>query len=276
MKLLLYIFLLTISFDSYAQEPEKNELFTFRSRENGKIGYMNKNNKIVIKPQYATGTYFENNDYAAVSIKNGKTYKFAVIDLKGNYIIPFEEGYELISLNTEIENWILVVKNGKWGYINYKKEILIPLDYDNLGHFYGNLAFAQKNGKYGFIDSNNNTIIDFQFDWTINFGRIQPDGLRYVKVQKESKIGYINNKGELIAPYLYDSAKPFFKGVAVVKKGKKYGCINTKGKVIVPFNFEFITNYKKFIIAQKEFSSENEYYYNRQGEFIRIATKKKK
>lgn len=276
MKVLLYILFLIISFGSYSQESEKNKIFTFRSRENGKIGYVNKNNEIIIKPQYSTGTYFENNEYATVSIKNGNTEKFAVIDLKGNYIIPFEEGYELISLNTEIENWILVVKNGKWGYINYKKEILIPLEYDSLGHFYDNLAFAQKDGKYGFIDSNNKIIIDFEFDWTINFGRIQPDGLRYVKVEKESKIGYINSKGELVIPYLYDSANQFFQGVAVVRKGEKYGCVNTKGDIIVPFDFEFITNYEKFIIARKEFMSKNEYYYNRQGKFIRIETKKKK
>lgn len=276
MKAFLHILFLISSIISFSQELDKDEIFPFRSRVNGKIGYINWNSEIVIEPQYASGTYFEKDGYATVSIKNDSIEKFAVIDLKGNYFISFEEGYELISLNNEIENWILVIKDGKWGYINYDKEILIPLEYDSLGDFYGNLAYAQKDGKYGFVNSSNKIVIDFEYERAGDFSSIQSDGFRYARVENENKIGYINNKGILVIPYLYDYVQPIFKGIIIAKKDKKYGCINIKGDIIVPFEFEIIYHGENIIKARKELMSNKEYYYNRQGEFIGNGTMKKR
>lgn len=263
-----------ISLTSLAQESEKTEIFPFRSRANGKIGYMNENNEIIVQPQYSSGTYFGkdtyfgNEKYAAVSIENDSIEWFAVIDLKGNYFISFEEGYEFIGLKNTYESWILVFKDGKYGYINKKKEVLIPLEYDNLGDFYGGLAVAEKDSQYGFIDSTNCIIIDFQYDWASGFGNIQPDGLRYAMVEKAEKTGCINNKGILVVSFLYDFAYPFHRGIAVVKKDEKYGCVNTKGEILIPFDFEIINDSDDIIKARKEFTSKKEFYFDRQGTFI--------
>ncbi|MCK8481723.1 WG repeat-containing protein [Psychroserpens algicola] len=277
MKIILTTLFTSFVFFSFSQEFNQAEIFPFRSRDNGKIGYVNNEGEIIIEPKYSSGTYFDNEEYATVSIKNDSIKKFAVIDKNGNYLISFNEGYELISLNNNYEDWILVIKKDKWGYINYEKETIIPLEYEHLGDFYGDLAFAKKDGKYGFINSKNEIIIDFEFDWAFKFGAIQPNGLRYAKVEKNEKLGFINNKGILEVKLLYDFVYQFYKGIAIVKKENKYGCINTNGDIVVPFKYEFIDdNDGEIIKARKKFMSNKEYHYNRQGDFIGTAIKNKR
>jgi len=266
-KIIFIIFIIN-STTSFTQTLEENKLYAFRSHENGKIGYMNGKDEIIVKAQYWSGTYFEDKCCAAVSMEIDGVEKFAVIDSLGNYVISFDEGYDLISLENRIEHWILVVKNGKWGYVDYNNEVMIPLEYGHLGDFYDKLAYAEKNNKYGFIDALNNVIIDFQYDWTSHFGSVQADGLQYTIVELDDKVGYINNKGELAIEYEYDFGYQFSKGIAIVKKGKKYGCINLKGKLIVPFEYENIRSDDEKITARKEFRSDVEYYFSREGVFL--------
>jgi len=40
-----------------------------------------------------------------------------------------------------------VSKNGKWGFINKKGEIIIPLEYDNVTNFYENESKVSKGDK---------------------------------------------------------------------------------------------------------------------------------
>lgn len=272
MRILLTILGILISISSFTQELDKSEIVPFRSRKNGKVGYMNENNKIIVKPQYTSGTYFNNKKYATVSIGNDSLERYAVIDLKGNYFIGFDEGYEYLGLNYTFENWILISKAGKYGYMNEEKEILIPLEYEQLGGFFGQLAFAEKDSKYGYIDSVNRILIGFQFDKASNFGNLQPDGFRYAMVEKDYKNGYINNNGELVISFLYEEAYSFHNGLAVVKKDEKFGCVNTKGAVVIPFVFDHITNSGEIIKARKELTSSKEFYFDRQGTLIGTST----
>ncbi|RLG25198.1 WG repeat-containing protein, partial [Methanosarcinales archaeon] len=45
-----------------------------------------------------------------------------------------------------------VVKNGKYGFVDKKGKIVIPLKYDNAGSFSEGLAWVEKDGKEGFVD----------------------------------------------------------------------------------------------------------------------------
>jgi hypothetical protein len=274
LRFLFLIYCCLFSFESFAQDSLKDTLYPYRSKENGKIGYVNQKQEVIIPGQYASGTYFDEKPYAVVTLKNDSTELFAVIDTKGHYLISFDSGYELISLENNFKDWILVVKNGKWGYISTSKEMIIPMIYDHLGDFYGGLAHAKKDGKYGFIDSNNVVIIDFQFQWTMPFGSLQPDSFRYAEVEKDGKHGFINNQGKLVVPYIYDFAYPFHDGVAIVKKGDKYGCINTQGQLIVPFNYAIIQDEDDRLIARKSLMSDKEFYFDRSGKMMGTGKRK--
>jgi hypothetical protein len=53
-----------------------------------------------------------------------------------------------------------------------------------------------------------------------------------------NKVGYINEKGEIVIPFEYDGGWDFKKGVAPAKKNEKWGYINAKNEVVVPFTLD--------------------------------------
>src|SRR5829696_2738433 len=61
----------------------------------------------------------------------------------------------------------------------------------------------------------------------------------YAVVSFEGKFGYINQRGELLIPFIYDAANIFTEGIARVKLNGKYGFINTKNETVIPFEYEY-------------------------------------
>ena len=57
----------------------------------------------------------------------------------------------------------------KYGYINSKGQIVIPLVYDYAYTFEDGYARVKKDGKYGFIDENGNIAIDIKYDYVNPF-----------------------------------------------------------------------------------------------------------
>ncbi|RLI97118.1 MAG: hypothetical protein DRO96_01495 [Candidatus Aenigmatarchaeota archaeon] len=51
-----------------------------------------------------------------------------------------------------------VEKNGKWGFIDKKGKVVIPLEYDDAGSFSEGLAWVKKNRKLGFVDKKGNVV----------------------------------------------------------------------------------------------------------------------
>lgn len=57
-----------------------------------------------------------------------------------DYVYDFEEGLAL------------VVKDGKYGFVNKKGDIVIPLIYDDVCDFYGVFARVEKDGEIFYIN----------------------------------------------------------------------------------------------------------------------------
>lgn len=59
---------------------------------------------------------------------------------ESNYVMPYlYESMNIISYNDDLfKRCFIVKKNNKWGIINYKNEIVIPIQYDKLkvGQYY--------------------------------------------------------------------------------------------------------------------------------------------
>ena len=73
--------------------------------------------------------------------------------------------------------------HGKWGYIDRRGKLIVPLQWDDVWDFSGGLAAVKLNGKRG----------------------------------------YINGIGEVAIPLEWDSTSPFKNGEAIVKKaGREY------------------------------------------------------
>lgn len=86
------------------------------------------------------------------------------------------------------------------------------------------------------------------------------DGLSVVYKGKGEKYGFVNKKGEMFIPFIYDYVGNFEDGLAVVKENDKYGCIDPTGKIIIPIDYSLTDAInKKWSLKQKQKESKSEY-----------------
>ena len=137
------------------------------------------------------------------------------VDYHGKRVFLDEEGFGII----EIE--------GKYGYIDKNKNLVIKAVYDDAYPFYNGNAPAKMNGKWGLIDKKGKYIIEPEYDDIEAFH----EGLALVELH--GKNGYINRQGEMVIPMVYDQASVFQDGQALVSlDGKSFFHIDKQGKKI--------------------------------------------
>lgn len=133
---------------------------------------------------------------------------------------------------------VIFTKNKKMGVADSSGSIISPANYDYIKKFREGLAAFAKDGrayslgyidsKWGFMDEKGNEIIRHQFSniategfnnglCAISFDRADKSGTG------TDKWGYINTKGDLVIPAIYNYAGPFSEDIALVNQGNVYG-----------------------------------------------------
>ena len=79
--------------------------------------------------------------------------------------IAAKENEESDSIGEFHDGLAKIKKNGKWGFVNDKKEIIIQIDYDFADDFSEGLAPVKLNGKYGYIDKTGKNIIPINLNY---------------------------------------------------------------------------------------------------------------
>lgn len=125
------------------------------------------------------------------------------------------------------------LKDGKYGYRDRQRNVVIAPQFDFAGEFAGGLApvgvGAYPGTKWGYIDLQGKPVIKPQFDAAHGFS----EGMAAVKLG--GKLGYIDATGKLVVPAQFDEALPFENGrarVRIIAQG--YGYINKRGEFVVP------------------------------------------
>jgi len=135
--------------------------------------------------------------------------------------------------------------DSKYGYINKKGEIVVPIIYDVTEYFMGShdynfycgLTEVKQNNKYGFVDKNGVVKIPIIYDSVGYFNE------RMVSVSTNYKYGYLNNFGEIVVPLIYDFATSFKDGFGEVSLRGKYGFVNILGELIIPCKFKIVKHF---------------------------------
>lgn len=259
-----------VDFKNYNEQT----LHPFISPSSGRVGFKDNMDHIIIPALYDSGGNYDDINLYIVTKKGGKkssVERSGLFNNKGQLLIGFENKYELIGLSSYKFGYIKVIKKGKWGYINIKNEIKIPIAYDFLGDIDGSKIIAAKRNKYGLIDTLQNVIIDFKFDDLSNFSGPQSDNHRYAQVEIRNKYGFIDETGKIVIPCKYEFSYSFNNDFAVVKFNGKQGVINIKGETIIPFKYDNIMkDYDlKMIKASIEGESNIFYLYDFKGNFIK-------
>ncbi len=160
--------------------------------------------------------------YGATAIKQSTDLKYGLIDSLGNVIIPIE--YNAIS---PYYGNLLVQKGNKCGIINYENKVLVALSYDNYEFDNHHQSIDPKKMANVFFrtakDTENNNP-----NYTFNA----------VFLAQENKLTLLNNYDELYHEYSWspveDGSKRF---ISVLKNGKR-GLLNGNYQEIVPPQYE--------------------------------------
>ncbi len=162
-------------------------------------------------------------------------FSYALFNKDLNPVIPF--GYD--NLQPMDETLIRVLKNSRYGLLNFRGETLFPCIYNSISDFEGNFAIMRSDSLYGIIDKQGEIIVQPEFTHVDVFS----EGLMAVK--KGHKFGYINEQGEMVIAPDFDEAHEFGKGLAIVRKegdpqGRNYGLINKNGEWIIKPQYSLI------------------------------------
>ncbi|MCI4669468.1 MAG: WG repeat-containing protein [Bacteroidia bacterium] len=152
------------------------------------------------------------------------------------------------------EGLAVFYKKNRAGYINEKREIVIPAQYDAAYYFSEGLAAVSVSGKVGFIDTKGEMVLGPDEKYCLGAFR---NG--YAHICNGQKIGLMNVRGDTIIPPDYDGISEVNNGfVQVARQGENYqrytALLNLKNEVIFPFTLNVdihLYENQDFLVSKK-------------------------
>jgi len=171
----------------------------------------------------------------------GAIEKFGYINKKGDIVIPLQ-----FDAAKKFESGLARVKKGdKWGMIDFEGNVVIPFSYNDIFPFNEGLALSWNSGNFGYIDIDNTIRIPH----TLNGGGFFNEGL--AKAKKGKTWGFINTDGEFTILPTFEKVSDFHNKVAFVRVDKKWGLLNKNGEYVIIPTFDKVESFSDSIAAVK-------------------------
>jgi len=206
--------------------------------DEGAKGIIRDDLEIITYPEYKSitkwGDFFELYDGEFVSL----------ISEAGTQVFGPEEGIEsILGLS---EDYFLVKKNGKYGFLDKKGRLRISNRYEEAQPFHDGLAAIKLRDKWGFIDKEEAIVIQPYYS------SVEPFHLELSIVQKSNKFGLINKSGEEVVGIRWKNIERLESGnYKVEDEAGKLGLISDLGQFILRPSFdELEDSYGKVIVTQ--------------------------
>lgn len=120
-------------------------------------------------------------------------------------------------------------RNGKFGFINHKGDVIIPVTFDGAMDFNEGLAEVKIGFKWGYINTKGQVVIEPKYKISHRFSC----GLAAFDDDNNGKHGFIDPQGKVVIPAIYDRVTHFKENKAWVLFKGKWGCINKNGQFII-------------------------------------------
>ena len=229
----------------------------------GNYSYIDKQNNVVI----SAADYFINsfdrmsdNGLIAVGTLDEKTRRWGFVDLAGKIAVPLE--YE--DVNRFSGNIAAAKKDGLYGYIDTAGNVSIPFVYKQVWPYQNGIACIRTDDKYGVIDENGKAVLEPKYE----FIQIYWDGI--IAVQQDDKWGVFDKQGKQIAPFIYDSFTAYnCDGYAEVGQNGKCGLIDKNGKLVVPLEYESVSFFREDGFAEASLSKRKKVLIGHDGKILK-------
>jgi hypothetical protein len=271
----------TPKIDWVSSVPENDSLTVYAI--GNKRGFLNvKNGEIIIdvdSNNYSNAWVFS--EGLAAVVQNGK---IGFINAKNEIVIPFQycyfDKYNAYDFGYLFHNDCCIMTNekGKFGLINKKGEWILNPIYDKILSLNENgYRIVVNEEKYGIIDSNNQVVYPTEYDYI----DIVSDGFI---LTKEGKMWQIDFSGKVINPFMYEYREsilfvsgytedeyPIYTNSDYVKYSVLglYGILNSiTGKPLTPAKYSEVNILSKNIFEVLDKESENWFLLDKNGNII--------
>ena len=222
---------------NYTQlESSGDGMFGFE--RDGKYGYMNKNEKVVIPAIYD----FTDDKLKVIPrfirghVLLKKDGKFGIMDKTGKITIPFDFGY--LNIFPLLSNHVIISRrtDGRqlYGISTLQNKEVLPMEYQEFKAD-SNMIIARQNEKYGLFDPNGKMLIPIEFKSLDAFPQDQ-----VLKAEKDGKYGYVDIHGN----WLFQKEKSVYtlygatQGLILCSVNGKYGFLDKKGNEVIITKFD--------------------------------------
>lgn len=203
-----------------------------------KWGFVDKDGKIVIQPQFSLVDMFSEGR-CAVANDSGK---WGYIDKSGKIVInPQFDQAGKFSGGTAIVNL-----SGKFGTIDDSGKYIVNPQFDGM-YADGKMFMVNSGGRIGWADKSGKMKINPQFDDAYPFL-----GNDIAPVRSGGSWGYIDQDGKFRVNPQFEHASPFNGSVALVRSGSKTGMIDKKGNYVVNPQFDGVSaDYFQYFLGRE-------------------------
>jgi hypothetical protein len=219
--------------------------------QGGKYGYIDHAGRVIIQPQFIWAEDFWRG--------------LGTVYVCGRYVSIDSSGV-LLPLRVTIEGHLEPRHEGeKVGFVDASGQFKISPDFDDALPFSEGLAAVQVGGKWGFVDATGQLVIRPQFKTAFYFregvgtaqldsdyvlidrsGKVLASGLQFVDLVFDGRVpaarggknGYLDLRGNVAIPFIYEAGSRFSSGLAAVKKDGKWGYADTDGRLTIRFEFD--------------------------------------
>ena len=174
-------------------------------KKDEKWGLIDTSGMLVFEPQFddvrfvSNGYYLRESSFVCIVVEKDGKIGF-IINKDGQWIL---EPPKFDRMQDFLEGLAAVKRDGKWGFIDKNAQLIIGLEFDDVGCFYGNFAKAKKEDKWGFIDRTGQWVIKPQFD---ELGDILGNS---APARRGGKWGFIDQTGRWVIKPRFDSTAYF-------------------------------------------------------------------
>jgi hypothetical protein len=239
-----YEFLYRLGLAGVKRRVENSYLYGYKNRQTGKV---------IIQPQFRHAADRFSEGLAWIMDEQSRV---GYIDKQGKIVIPLQYGYTRSIMthaasseayfggdfNDGLAKACSMGDSRKCGYIDRTGKVVIPLQFDEAAEKFSNgLAPVVIDRRRGYIDKTSKIVIPLQSysnadDFDGGLARVCSEG-------ESRKCGYIDRTGKVVIPLKFDAAaKKFSDGLAWFVINERLGYIDKTGKVKIPAKFTNRTN----------------------------------
>lgn len=197
-------------------------------RINGQSGYINRQGKTIISPNFDRVLDFSKPDNLALAWKHGKNRGY--INNQGKYQIDPKYARNMAGQFSEGKAYTCLVSI--CGYIDTNGNEVIERQYPGAGRFSEGLAPVKTDGKWGYINKTGTFSIPRTFDEAYQFRE------SLAPVKKDNQWMYIDKNEIPVIKGNFDKVSYFSEGLAAVKQNNKWGYIDREGNMVIEAKFD--------------------------------------